>query len=169
MRTFSGTTTEELFCEPIEPSRSHGSGIQLRALPSLEAVAHQAAKAMLQACLESPRRPLGLATGRTMAPVYGALQALMRERSDQDQQIVRQHWCSFNLDEYVGLGPENPGSFASEMVRHLCQPLGIHPDRVHLPNGLAADPATEAHRYQDRKSTRLNSSHSSVSRMPSSA
>jgi glucosamine-6-phosphate deaminase len=113
----------------------------------VEAVAQLAAEALLQACLETPRRPLGLATGRTMAPVYAALATLVRKCPPKEQEILRQHWCSFNLDEYVGLGPQSPGSFASEMRQHLCQPLGIHPDRMHLPDGLAADPAKEAHRY----------------------
>jgi len=113
----------------------------------VDAVAKLAAESLLQACLETPRRPLGLATGRTMAPVYAALATLVRERPPEEQAILRQHWCSFNLDEYVGLGPQSPGSFSSEMRQLLCLPLGIHPDRVHLPDGLAADPAKEAHRY----------------------
>lgn len=147
MRTSSVTTTEEPFCAPTEPRQDAGPGIQVLALPSVEAVAQQAAAALLEACLQTPRRPLGLATGRTMAPVYAALAALVRERPLEEQEILRHHWCSFNLDEYVGLGPRSPGSFASEMHHHLCQPLGIHPDRVHLPDGLAADPAEAAHRY----------------------
>lgn len=147
MRTSSGTTTEEPSCAPTEPTQVSGAGIQLLALPTVEAVARQAAEALLQACLEVPRRPLGLATGRTMAPVYAALATLVRECAPEEQEILREHWCSFNLDEYVGLGPQSSGSFASEMRQNLCQPLGIHPDHVHLPDGLAADPAQEAHRY----------------------
>lgn len=122
-------------------------GVQLMALPTAEAVAHHAAQAIMEACLASPRRPLGLATGRTMAPIYAALAALVQERSQQEQEVLRHQWCSFNLDEYVGLGPRHAGSFAAEMERTLCQPLAIDPDRVHLPNGLAEDPAAEASRY----------------------
>lgn len=113
----------------------------------MEAVAHHAAKALLEAAQGEPRRPLGLATGRTMAPVYGALAALVHELPTQLQEDLRRHWCSFNLDEYVGLGPDSAGSFAAEMVQSLCQPLGLDPKRVNLPNGLAADPGAEARRY----------------------
>lgn len=142
MRTSSVTTTGERCCEPGRPQ-----GIQLHVLPSLEAVAEEAATALVEACLEHPRRPLGLATGRTMAPVYAALAAQVRARPSRERDVLRQRWRSFNLDEYVGLGPDDPQSFAAEMRRGLCQPLGVHPDRVHLPDGQAPDPAAEASRY----------------------
>lgn len=97
--------------------------------------------------IASPQRPLGLATGRTMEPVYGELvrrwQALPEGRREQ----LRQSWLSFNLDEYVGLAPADPRSFAAAMARQLGQPLGLHPDRLLLPDGLAADPAEEAEAY----------------------
>ena len=147
MRTSSVTTTEERCCAPGDLPGSPGSGLRLHALPSVEAVAQQAATALLEACLAQPRRPLGLATGRTMEPVYAAFAALVRDRPAQEREALRHQWCSFNLDEYVGLGPEDIGSFAAEMRAGLCEPLGLAPDRVRLPDGRAADPAAEAQRY----------------------
>ncbi|MCP9839365.1 6-phosphogluconolactonase [Synechococcus sp. J7-Johnson] len=95
------------------------------------------------------KRPLGLATGRTMEPVYSALvERLLALPADQLSD-VRQQWCSFNLDEYVGLGPGDCGSFAAEIHRQLAAPLGLEPGRVRLPDGLAADPAAEARRYAE--------------------
>lgn len=149
MRTSSATTTGERSCGPGDSPPGPGPGIQLQTLPSAEAVAQRAATLLLRACLERPRRPLGLATGRTMAPIYGAFAALAASRSSRERQALRQHWCSFNLDEYVGLGPTDSGSFAAEMGRGLCGPLALDPDRVHLPDGRAADPAAEASRYGD--------------------
>jgi glucosamine-6-phosphate deaminase len=84
-----------------------------------------------------------------MAPIYAALAALVQERPADEQEALRRRWCSFNLDEYVGLGPEQAGSFAAEMRQRVCQPLAIDPDQVHVPNGLAEDPSTEACRYRD--------------------
>jgi glucosamine-6-phosphate deaminase len=149
MRRSFATTTGGPSCAPTESSKWAGGGLQLLALPSAEAVARHAAQGLLEACLEQPRRALGLATGRTMAPIYAALAALVRERSDEEQETLRCHWCSFNLDEYVGVGPEHAGSFAAEMRRSVCQPLALDPDRVHLPNGLAEDPVVEANRYRE--------------------
>ncbi|QPN55953.1 glucosamine-6-phosphate deaminase [Synechococcus sp. CBW1107] len=94
-------------------------------------------------------RPLGLATGRTMKPVYAALVARLLALGPDQLQAVRQRWRSFNLDEYVGLGPADCGSFAAEMTRRLSGPLGLDPARVQLPDGLAADPAAEALRYAE--------------------
>ena len=147
MRTFSATTTGELCCAPADPQGDASKGIQLLALPSAEAVARYAANAVLEAALGNPGRPLGLATGRTMVPVYAALAGFVRALPASRQDSLRRHWCSFNLDEYVGLGPETAGSFAAEMAHNLGGPLGLDPRQMHLPNGLAPDPAAEASRY----------------------
>jgi glucosamine-6-phosphate deaminase len=92
-------------------------------------------------------RPLGLATGRTMEPVYAALvqrwQALMPEQ----QQALLLCWRSFNLDEYVGLTAADGRSFVAFMNRHLRVPLDLDPRAMHLPDGGAVDPAQEASRY----------------------
>lgn len=149
MRTSSATTTEERCCDPGDPLASTWAGLQVLTLPSVAAVAERAATELLEACLEQPRRPLGLATGRTMDPVYAALATLARERPSREREALRHHWCSFNLDEYAGLGPEDAGSFAAEMRERLVQPLGLARDRVHLPDGLAPDPAAEARRYAE--------------------
>lgn len=147
MRTSFATTTEELSSVTTDPGTTAPLGLQLLALPSIEAVAETAAQAILEASLQAPRRPLGLATGRTMAPVYAALVNLVRHQAHQAQAALRQGWNSFNLDEYVGLGPQDPESFAAEMMRTLVGPLGLDPARVHLPDGLAPDPEVEAVRY----------------------
>ncbi|MCP9930167.1 glucosamine-6-phosphate deaminase [Cyanobium sp. AMD-g] len=94
-----------------------------------------------------PQRPLGLATGRTMEPVYGALARRMARLKAPQAAMVRDSWCSFNLDEYVGLAPQDPTSFAATMARQLVAPLGLDPERVRLPDGQAADPEAEARRY----------------------
>lgn len=112
-------------------------------------LAVRVAELLVQEFSDGLKRPLGLATGRTMEPVYSALvERLLALPADQLSD-VRQRWCSFNLDEYVGLGPGDCGSFAAEMDRQLAAPLGLEPGRVRLPDGLAADPAAEARRYAE--------------------
>ncbi|MBM5815495.1 MAG: glucosamine-6-phosphate deaminase [Cyanobacteria bacterium K_Offshore_surface_m2_239] len=147
MRTSSVTTTEERCCAAGEQPGSPDSGIQLQVLPTAEAVAEQAALALLDACLARPRRPLGLATGRTMVPIYAAFTAMVQGGSPRTLETLRNHWRSFNLDEYVGLGPEDPGSFAADMRASLGQPLGLSTAQLLLPDGRAADPDAEAQRY----------------------
>ena len=110
------------------------------------AVAERVA-ALLLADRLHPQRPLGLATGRTMEPVYGALARRMARLDPTLAAKVRDTWCSFNLDEYVGLTPQTPTSFAATMARQLVAPLGLDPGRVWLPDGRADDPEAEARRY----------------------
>ena len=105
-------------------SLSHASGLlqgRLRVEPTPARVAAVVAE-QLSAAL-SRGEVLGLATGRTMEPVYA------------------------NLDEYVGLGPADPGSFARFMEQQLAGPLGLAPGQLQLPDGLAHDPDAEARRY----------------------
>lgn len=131
-------------------SRPLQNGWQLLVAADGVVAAEQAAM-LLQAELSrlgrSPGKPLGLATGRTMEPVYAALVAQLDALSAAERQALRAGWLSFNLDEYVGLGPADPHSFAAFMARHLLEPLGLDPGQVRLPDGLASDPVAEARRY----------------------
>jgi glucosamine-6-phosphate deaminase len=113
----------------------------------MEELATAVAEELLEQRLRRPERPLGLATGRTMEPVYRALSRLVEALAPDQRDNLRCRWLSFNLDEYVGPGPDEPGSFAAYMVKHLAVPLGLPRDRVLLPDGRAADPAAEARRY----------------------
>jgi glucosamine-6-phosphate deaminase len=98
----------------------------------------------LIATLHNSDRPtLGLATGATMAPLYARLVAAYHNRGVSFRGAV-----SFNLDEYVGLGPEAPGSFHGYMRRHLFDHVDMAPGQAHIPNGMAADIAAEAARYE---------------------
>ena len=117
----------------------------LQVEPDEHAVAEAVAARLLEALGES--RPVGLATGRTMEPVYAALRRRIAGLPAPERQALLAQWRSFNLDEYVGLGPEHPGSFAATMATALGEPLELLPGRLQLPDGRAADPEAEAHRY----------------------
>ena len=94
-----------------------------------------------------PERPLGLATGRTMEPIYAALARQVDGLPAAERQELRKRWCSFNLDAYVGLDRADPLSFAAEMTNRLTTPLGLDPERVQLPDGQATDPHAAAECY----------------------
>ncbi len=84
-------------------------------------------------------KPLGLATGRTMEPIYEALVARLRSWSASDLERLLYGWCSFNLDEYAGLKDGDDRSFRSYMSRHLGGPLQLNADKLRLPDGQAKD------------------------------
>lgn len=88
------------------------------------------------AALASGARTFGLATGGTPETTYKELVA-----SDLDFSQC----TSVNLDEYVGLGPDNPQSYNYYMRTHLFDAKPFKAN--YLPNGLAADPDAEITRY----------------------
>jgi len=110
-------------------------------------LAEWVASLLLRERRRRPERPLGLATGRTMEPIYTSLARQVNELEPAERQELRRHWCSFNLDAYVGLDGADPRSFAAEMASRLTSPLGLDPSRVHLPDGQAADPHAAAECY----------------------
>lgn len=56
---------------------------------------------------------------------------------------------TFNLDEYVGLEPDDPRSYHAFMRKRLFEPLGLPPERTRLPNGVAPDLKAEARAYEE--------------------
>lgn len=99
------------------------------------AEAQQEAAAILRRQIrEKPDCVLGMSTGSTPIPVYAQLVA-MHERGELDFSRVR----SFNLDEYVGLGPDHPGSYRRFMQEHLFGKVNIRPENIRVPDGLAKD------------------------------
>jgi len=102
-----------------------------------------AARLIANAIREKPHIVLGLATGRTMEPLYARLVKLHRGES-LDFSLVR----TFNLDEYVGLPTDHPGSYRYYMSRHLHDHVNIDRRNAHLPNGMAADLDSECRHYE---------------------
>lgn len=71
-----------------------------------------------------PDAVLGVATGSTPLPVYGELAA--RRRDLARLQV-------FALDEYVELPLDHPQSYHAVVEREVTLPLGLDPERVHVP------------------------------------
>lgn len=82
---------------------------------------------------------LGLATGRTMEQVYEHLAA-----SGASFKQCR----SFNLDEYVGLAPDDPNTYRHYMHKHLFSRIDIDPANTHIPDGNATDLTQAAEDYE---------------------
>ncbi|WP_457962458.1 glucosamine-6-phosphate deaminase [Arthrobacter sp. D1-29] len=74
---------------------------------------------------------LGVATGSSPLPVYQELAARRPEGLSA--------LSAFALDEYVGLSPSHPESYHAVIDREVTKPLGLDPERVHMPDGTATD------------------------------
>ncbi|MBT3294931.1 MAG: glucosamine-6-phosphate deaminase [Verrucomicrobia bacterium] len=90
-----------------------------------------------------PSSVLGLATGATMERLYAEL---VRQHKEEglDFSLVR----TFNLDEYVGLSPEDPHSYRHYMNAQLFNHINIDIRNTHLPHGQAEDLKLECRRYE---------------------
>jgi len=91
----------------------------------------------------NPSLVLGLATGRTMEAVYRIL-VRMHHEEDLDFSLCR----TFNLDEYVGLSPEDARSYRYYMDRRLFSQVNLDKRNTHLPDGMAADLDAECREYE---------------------
>lgn len=111
--------------------------------PNAEAARNLTAHLIAEAIRQRPTLALGLATGRTMEQLYARL-AVMHNTDGVDFSAV----TTFNLDEYVGLPPEDPDSYRSYMNRHLFSRINIEMANTHLPNGAAADLDQECEDYE---------------------
>src|SRR3982750_2131148 len=107
--------------------------------PDAGAVAQLAARVYARQLSRKPASVLGLGTGSTPLGLYRELIALHRA-GQIDFSAAR----SFNLDEYLGLGPEHPQSYAHFMRENLFQHVNFAAGATHLPCGLAPDFEAEA-------------------------
>lgn len=82
---------------------------------------------------------LGLATGGTMTPLYAKL---------CQSNLDFSHATSFNLDEYVGLAPDNPQSYHYYMNDQLFFKKPFW--KSYLPQGNTADAAVAAKAYHEK-------------------
>jgi glucosamine-6-phosphate deaminase len=89
-----------------------------------------------------PDLVLGLPTGRSAIPLYKELVAL-HARGELDLSRA----ATFNLDEFLGLEPEDPASFRAYMERHLFRHVNLAPERIHFFDGSAPDAEAECARY----------------------
>lgn len=81
-----------------------------------------------------PNAVLGLATGSTPVGIYRSL-----VETAAAEGITFKNVTTYNLDEYVGLTPDNEQSYAYYMNQHLFSKIDIPLNQTFLPDGMAAD------------------------------
>jgi glucosamine-6-phosphate deaminase len=108
-------------------------------------VARRGAEFIGQLVKSKPNAVLGLATGGTVVSCYQEL-IRIHQTEGLDFSSVR----TFNLDEYVGLGPDHPQSYARFMREQLFQGVNFRRENCLVPDGLANDFASYCEWYEDR-------------------
>lgn len=112
--------------------------------PTAEKAADLAAKIIAKELRNQPNLVLGLATGSTMEKLYALL-----VRKHVEEGLDFSLAATFNLDEYVGLGPNHKNSYRYYMNEHLFHRVNIDLRNTHLPDGTAADLEAECRRYEE--------------------
>lgn len=111
---------------------------------SPEEASHHAAAFVASIINAKGSAVLGLATGSSPLGLYHELIAMHRKQHLDFSQCV-----TFNLDEYVGLGPEHPASYHRFMHDHFFHGVNIRPENIHIPDGLAADIPAHCKAYEE--------------------
>ncbi len=117
--------------------------MQIILQPDAPAAARFSARLIAESIRTKPGCVLGLATGRTMEPLYARLAELHRV-----EHLDFSRCRTFNLDEYVGMPPDDPRSYRHTMQTLLFDQVNLDPKSTHLPDGMAADVAQACRDYE---------------------
>ncbi len=108
-----------------------------------EAASLLAAKMIAALVHSKPTAVLGLATGSTPLGLYRELARMHRDEGLDFSQVT-----SFNLDEYVGLGPSHAASYHHFMRENFFQHINLPAQNTHIPDGLSTDIPQTCEEYE---------------------
>jgi glucosamine-6-phosphate deaminase len=111
---------------------------------SYQSLADRAVEIFLGAIDRDAHAVLGLPTGRTPVAMYERVVAECQRAAHCFRDVT-----TFNLDEYVGIPRDHPGSYFTYMKRQLFDHVDLDPNRAHVPYGDADDLAAECDRYEE--------------------
>ncbi|WP_029543989.1 glucosamine-6-phosphate deaminase [Selenomonas sp. AB3002] len=90
-----------------------------------------------------PNSVLGLATGSTPVSMYERLVLVHRTVGLDFSEVT-----TFNLDEYIGMRPDNSQSYHYFMQENFFRHINIRQENVYIPDGMAEDTVAEGRRYE---------------------
>jgi len=96
--------------------------------PDYRTLSLTAAELVVKAVRTKPGLVLGLPTGNTPIGLYEQL-----VRSYREQQLDFSKLRTFNLDEFVGLAPNDPHSYRTYMRKHFFDHVNVSAANTHIP------------------------------------
>ena len=117
--------------------------MRVKVYSTAQSAARALAGFIARAIETKPDLVLGLPTGRTPIPFYDELAVLAARRDIDFSRLT-----TFNLDEFVGVAPGDPGSYRAFMQAHLFDRVNLTPRRIHFLNGRARDAVAECAAYE---------------------
>lgn len=119
--------------------------IRVESCDTYQSMSMQAADAFADAIKAKPDATILVATGNTPMGMYAEL-GLRSRRGDIDASQLR----LFQLDEYLGCGPDDSRSLFGWMLHSFVEPLGVPMSQVVRLSGEAADPNAECRAFERR-------------------
>lgn len=107
-----------------------------------QSMSRKAANIISAQVIMKPDCVLGLATGSTPIGIYAQLVDWYNKGDLDFSQVT-----TVNLDEYLGLSPDNSQSYAYYMHEHLFDLVNISPSAINIPDGTNMDADAECARY----------------------
>lgn len=104
-----------------------------------------AAEIIARIIRSKPNVVLGLATGSTPLGTYKELIRMHKEEGLDFSQVT-----TFNLDEYVSLGPDHDQSYRYFMNKSLFNHINIDKSKTNVPDGMAEDVPAFCKWYEDQ-------------------
>lgn len=111
---------------------------------SYEEMSTAAARIVAGQLYLKPNSVLGLATGSTPLLMYQKLVQVHEQIGLDFSEAI-----SFNLDEYLGLEPENPQSYHYFMHENFFDKINIKPENIFIPNGKPDNLDKECKHYDE--------------------
>ncbi|HYE83357.1 MAG TPA: glucosamine-6-phosphate deaminase [Clostridia bacterium] len=110
-----------------------------------EEMSRRAANIVAGQIFVRPNSVLGLATGSTPLMMYRELIRTQGKEGLDFSEIT-----TFNLDEYIGLSPENVNSYHYYMYSNLFGHINIKKENIFIPDGMASDIEKECGDYEEK-------------------
>lgn len=110
-----------------------------------EEISKAAAAAMAKIVRDKPTAVLGLATGSTPKGMYREL-----IRMHQEEGLDFSRVTTFNLDEYVGLGPDHDQSYRYFMTENLFKDINVDLANTNVPAGISDDFKASCEAYEEK-------------------
>ena len=97
-----------------------------------EGVSHRTAQIVAQCIKGKPDLVFCLPAGGSPIGMYDKLVEMFK-----NNEISYKDMITFNMDEYVGITPQNENSYAYFMQKHFLKYVDVKPENVHYPDGMA--------------------------------
>lgn len=117
--------------------------MDISVFPGATPLAAALAEVVAERVRKTPTLVLGLPTGRTPLGFYRQLVRVSRDTGTDFSRTT-----TFNLDEFLGVGPEEAGSYRQYMERHFFRHVNMDRRQVHFLDGSVDDPQAECERYE---------------------